>query len=84
MDHACLMLEGWGVKTLRLIEIGRKNILIQISHIQFMSLQTLNLRDNKIKSVFGLSSLEAPQLRTVLLDHNDLTSIKNMRKGYWP
>lgn len=60
-------MDVWDIKKGLIIHAGEKNILQSIININFRSLRSLNIYENKIESIEILSWLDAPNLQTIAL-----------------
>jgi Leucine-rich repeat (LRR) protein len=55
-----------------------------IVEIPFVKLISLDLSNNSLTSIDGLSNFNAPQLKEIRICNNFVTRIKNLRRGDWP
>jgi hypothetical protein len=72
-------------------ENHRATLVKEIAHIHFTALTRLYLGGNWIESVEGLARVQMPQIECVDLStysdnivHNNITSVRVMRKAAWP
>ena len=60
------------------------SIIKQISHIEFPYLKSLNVWNNKIVSIEGITRLSMPSLEKLWIWDNLIMSIRPLRKMDWP
>ena len=69
----------------------RPTVVQEIAHIHFTTLARLNLINNDIESIEGLTRLQMPHIVSLYLGThgdnigtNNITSVGVMRKAVWP
>ena len=64
---------------------GNKNptILKVISHIQFPALKDIYISGNGFGTIEQFSRIFMPSLEMLIVGANELTRVRDFRKGYW-